>query len=542
MGAIEGIGGELLEADQFFAPSSTDMVDGLVGQYRQARARIEKVAEIMAGELGGVVPYFIEGNKRERDNWYRLDTLFSREGAVAALNADYWNRALKLTDVLDCMPQKRRDEWYTQIREMKTPDFEEETVRSTLADMLAMRSKFFAERVDGLFRALSGEHVTNRPEGFGKRMIIGHVISSFGTVEYSRCGYINDLRAVIAKFMGREELKYNATDDVIKAARRHNGEWMNVDGGALRIRVYNGVGTAHLEVHPDMAWRLNCVLASLYPLAIPPKFRSRPKRTKEHALINRPLPFSVVCTIAAMQELKRRVQHTIRDHFVTVPNTRTFRNWDVDPAIQAEVGKVLEAVGAVELREGRMVYWQFDYQPDDVIDEIVCSGCIPDHKSHQFYPTPATVAEIAIEMARIEPGHNCLEPSAGHGGLADLMPKTTTCVEVSSLHCQILRAKGYESVIEGDFIDWSWHTTCAGTRFDRVVMNPPFSDGRWQAHLSAAAQLVKPGGRLVAILPASARGKDLLPGWACEWSGTIVNEFAGTSVAVVILAATRAAA
>jgi hypothetical protein len=46
-------------------------------------------------------------------------------------------------------------------------------------------------------------------------------------------------------------------------------------------------------------------------------------------------------------------------------------------------------------------------------------------------------------------------------------------------------------------------------------------------------------GRLVAILPASAKGKDVLPGLALEWSRVYENEFAGTSVDVVILVATR---
>ena len=43
----------------------------------------------------------------------------------------------------------------------------------------------------------------------------------------------------------------------------------------------------------------------------------------------------------------------------------------------------------------------------------------------------------------------------------------------------------------------------------------------------------------VAILPASAKNRDVLPGWTLEWSRVFDNEFAGASVSVVILAATR---
>lgn len=558
MSAQENISGELMGVENFFAPSSSDMVDGLIGQYRQARHQTEKVAEIMAGELGGVVSYFIDGNKSGRDNWYGLETLFSLEGAIAALNADYWNRALQLTDVYSVMPEKRREEWREQIANPlgkkrdkyattytlpPLPDFTEETVRSTIGELLALRGKFFAERVDGIFRALSGDHVTNQPEGFGKRMIMHNITSMHGSTE--RVGYINDLRCVIAKFMGRDEPAWSASSYIVNEARRRRGEWLPVDGSALRIRCYLK-GTAHLEVHPDMAWRLNCVLASLYPMAIPPKFRSKPKtKPKEFSMMQRPLPFVVVELLSGMgQAVLSEPTNDLRRPYLhhKIPNSLGFGAWsfDADKHAKAEAERVLESIGGVKQEGGHFL---FDYDPDEVLRDIVCSGCIPDHKSHQFYPTPVSVAEIAIEMADISPTDWCLEPSAGQGGLADLMPKErTTCVEVSPLHCQILSAKGYDPVLERDFINWAAGAKEAGLLYGRVVMNPPFSDGRWRLHLGAASELVKPCGRLVAVLPASARGNDLLPGWSLEWSAVIVNEFAGTSVAVVILAATRPAA
>ena len=92
-------------------------------------------------------------------------------------------------------------------------------------------------------------------------------------------------------------------------------------------------------------------------------------------------------------------------------------------------------------------------------------------------------------------------------------------------------------MIEADFLAWK-----PGRLFDRVVMNPPFSEGRWLAHLQHAVTMLKPTGRLVAILPASAKGKDVLPGWQLEWARTFENEFAGTSVSVVVLIAQRATA
>jgi len=92
------------------------------------------------------------------------------------------------------------------------------------------------------------------------------------------------------------------------------------------------------------------------------------------------------------------------------------------------------------------------------------------------------------------------------------------------------------TVQQADFIKWAEFTT---ERFDKVVMNPPFSEGRAKAHVESAASLVNRGGRLVAILPASFKGKDILPGWNIEWSEVICNEFANTSISVVILSSNK---
>lgn len=539
------------DTSTFFAPVSSDLVDGLIGQYQHMRAKVERVAEVMNGpDLDGALHYFAEyAGKQDRHlSSSTVRDMFSLDGAIAHLNAAYWSKAMQLTDVLDAMPQQRRNEWHAQIQNPlgqkkdryskewevePIPEFTDENVRSTLKGLLLQRETFFAERVDGLFRSLSKTHITNAPEGFGKRMILARAVNEWGGVDHSTAGVINDLRCVIARFMGREEPKWDATSSVVRFARLRRGEWIDVDGGAIRIRVY-AVGTAHLEVHPDMAWRLNCVLAQLHPLAIPSQFRERPKkRAKDHKLIGRPLPFAVVARLASLEPARDlNPDHGYRkDTWIKVPGCWDFKA-SSDQQIKAEADRIMESIGGTKVSEFR---WAFDYDPTEVVQEIVASGCVPDQKAHQFYPTPERLARIAVDMADIGPDDTCLEPSAGMGGLADLMKQAAEwmhCVEVSPMHCKVLVAKGH-SVTQTDFLAWP------GQPHDRIVMNPPFSEGRWQAHTQHAATMVKPGGRLVAILPASAKGKDLLPGFDCTWHGPYDNEFPGTSVSVVILKADR---
>lgn len=62
---------------------------------------------------------------------------------------------------------------------------------------------------------------------------------------------------------------------------------------------------------------------------------------------------------------------------------------------------------------------------------------------------------------------------------------------------------------------------------------------RFTNSLTAAAGLLTAGGQVTAVLPASAKNKDMLPGFELEWSRVIENAFAGTTVSVVILVARK---
>jgi len=66
-------------------------------------------------------------------------------------------------------------------------------------------------------------------------------------------------------------------------------------------------------------------------------------------------------------------------------------------------------------------------------------------------------------------------------------------------------------------------------------MNPPFSDGRGVEHVKHAATMLTKGGVLVAILPASNKGKTLVDGMSHQWSDVYRNKFDDASVNVVIL-------
>jgi protein-L-isoaspartate O-methyltransferase len=118
-----------------------------------------------------------------------------------------------------------------------------------------------------------------------------------------------------------------------------------------------------------------------------------------------------------------------------------------------------------------------------------------------YYPTPQELVTRVIDAADIEPGDNVLEPSAGSGTLADAASAAggeVDAVEVNPRLGAYLRSLGYP-VVATNILDFA-----PGGIYDVVVMNPPFERGQDIDHVRHAARLLKPGGRLVAIVSAGA--------------------------------------
>ena len=541
---------DLLDDEEaFFAPTSSDAIDALMGQFEHELSLLESAASIASGDaFKSSMFYFLDGNtdKDSRSSMSHLtDRLFNPQGAIMSLTELYWRKAIGLTNVYDFMPQKRRDEWETTLTSWRSnhykrgvdvknqlPSFEAATVRSSLYSLLDMRPQFLAEKVDGVFSKLSIEHLTNQPEGFSKRLIMWYSYNTYGiSADYQKCGYLNDLRSVISKFMGNDEIPHYSTSQMVNDLinRDRFGEWVSLDGNALRIKIFRK-GTAHVEIHPDIAYRLNMILSQLHPLAIPSEFRQKPDRktAKNFGLMQRPLADAVLRAILTIVGLTTNAKERNRREFRLPLHWKDISKFAVDEAVS-----VLERLGGVLTNDT----FSFDYDIQALVgDEIYYSRCVPETKSHQFYPTPKELAMTLSEMASVRPGESVLEPSAGVGGLIDhLAPEVrsnVTCVEVAKLHCEVLRNKGFTEVICDDFLKFASTTK---KRWDCILMNPPFSEGRAMEHLKAAQGLLKEGGRLVAIMPSGARNKVVEAGFLVSYSDTLHHAFPGVGVSVVIV-------
>ncbi|MCK2360065.1 DUF4942 domain-containing protein [Escherichia coli] len=431
--------------------------------------------------------------------------------------AEYWKKVTDMTNVLLIMPASRRDEWREQFIEGKqetiktdrtgyqmkvkefvgVPEFKAETVIPTMLNLLNDRHKYLSERVYGLFKALSPAHKTNKTNGFSERLIIADCISDFWrdsvSVNYRKEDYIDDLRVMLHFFAHKEFITINRTAEMLSAAYRANdcqtGDWMNVDGNLMRVKMFKN-GNVHFEIHPDVAWKLNEVLAYSMPAAIPAPCRTAPKTRapKQFGLIQK--------TISEPVRTALRDGRSGNDKRVWYFSDSGLQKSQVE-----ELERTLSFIGGVQENK----HWQFPYEIGHTLNTIVATGLIPDTKSHQFYPTPRLIAEYVARAIELKPGEKLLEPEAGRGDLLaciDANPEDVTCIEVAPLFADILLGKGYTNTVCCDFMKWSEDN--AGYQFDKIVMNPPYSLGRHREHTLAALEHLKVGGRLVAVLPGDA--------------------------------------
>ena len=153
-------------------------------------------------------------------------------------------------------------------------------------------------------------------------------------------------------------------------------------------------------------------------------------------------------------------------------------------------------------------------------------------KDLQYYPTPVKIVENVLRDLYNLEGALVLDPSCGCGRFLDGLKARGAQpygVEVDPKRVAECRAKGHK-VLQANFLE-----TAAVPKFDHVVMNPPFYGKHYAKHVQHALKFLKPGGRLTAILPVTARyDHGLLDG---HWEDLPVGSFSesGTNINTTVL-------
>jgi hypothetical protein len=159
----------------------------------------------------------------------------------------------------------------------------------------------------------------------------------------------------------------------------------------------------------------------------------------------------------------------------------------------------------------------FAENPNDKIDGVILSGEFVDSHAFDFFETPPELARRMVGeagIADLKDGARVLEPSAGRGAICDAImasiPVTKSwhfvCYELREDNRRVLAGKGYH-VNANDFMEViPPHLETLG--YDAVVMNPPFSKQQDIDHVLHAYEMLRPGGKLVAIMSAGTKWRE----------------------------------
>lgn len=210
----------------------------------------------------------------------------------------------------------------------------------------------------------------------------------------------------------------------------------------------------------------------------------------------------------------------------------------LDRKLYEQTNDVLAALGG---KWNRSVKAHVFAEPcGEVIEDAIESASFMRPGDMGWFPTPADIASYVAGLADIEPGMTMLEPSAGEGALVIEGLKAGAlvyAVELDSTRAEklkrLLSGSREHAVCVTDFL-----TLPLGPKFDRILMNPPFAKRADVHHVMHALKLLKPGGKLVAIMSASVAFRDdsltrefralcnsiePLPDGAFKQSGTMVR-------------------
>lgn len=204
----------------------------------------------------------------------------------------------------------------------------------------------------------------------------------------------------------------------------------------------------------------------------------------------------------------------------------------LDRALYTAVDKVLSLSGGKWNRTQKAHLFAKD--PRDALGLALQTGTVVDEKvKYQAFYTPTELAEQVVARAGVA-GCSVLEPSAGDGALALACRRagaaTIECVELRHESAKRLSEQSF-SVHEGDFL-----AIKPRPRYQRVMMNPPFTRNQDLQHVQHALGFLEEGGRLVAVIAGNLQREllqnllaqhdaevEMLDPGAFKASGTAVN-------------------
>jgi len=162
------------------------------------------------------------------------------------------------------------------------------------------------------------------------------------------------------------------------------------------------------------------------------------------------------------------------------------------------------------------------------------------HASSQLFITPDTVCDRMVALAEMKDTDRIMEPSAGTGAILRAIKRVSQAaqcdaVELNGELFQHLKTRFSDAGLwQGDFLEYQ-----PATRYQKILMNPPFNQSVDIRHIQRALTLLEPGGILTAICANGPRQQKIFQPFADVWEPLPSGTFTYTGVSTVLLRITN---
>jgi len=185
---------------------------------------------------------------------------------VRVIDTHGWNYLLSESGLRSFMDARAREQWGKQLAEGDVPELTAANIEATFAQLYGARGEMFDRGVLQCFQRLSWDYRTNQPFKFGKRIIVGYLLSS-GSPNHRVTDELDDLIRAFCLLDGQPEPDHRhgayALVSDARQARRTEAE-----NAYFHLRWFKN-GNGHLSFKRlDLVDKMNLIVAKHYPNAL----------------------------------------------------------------------------------------------------------------------------------------------------------------------------------------------------------------------------------------------------------------------------------
>lgn len=193
-----------------------------------------------------------------------------QETIQACVDAGGWDRLIKDSGLRSVMSAAKRKEMQEAIHTKKVPALTREAITTTFKTLHESRVEMFQQGVIECFQRLSWHYKTNQPQKFGKRIVVSY-LTSYGSGYVPQCDQLDDLLRVFHVCDGKPEADHRrSTYHLVSEAMQATDTWPKLAANDyFAVRLYKNQSGHVTFTRPDLVTRLNRIIASHYPDALP---------------------------------------------------------------------------------------------------------------------------------------------------------------------------------------------------------------------------------------------------------------------------------